>query len=87
MKDDIEKTLNNASKETWQLAIIVLNNTSENVYDYVKQCGNQRYGLVTQCVSFQTLERNISKLDMCKNKYKKKIFVFYGILFFKMYKI
>jgi hypothetical protein len=68
-KDDIEKTLINASKDTWQLAIVVLNNTTDNVYDYIKQCGNQRYGLVTQCVSYQSLERNMSKLDMCKKKY------------------
>ena len=68
MKDDIEKTLNNASKEGWQLAVVVLNNTSDDVYDYVKQCGNQRLGLVTQCVSFQALEKNIQKLDMCKRK-------------------
>jgi len=67
-KDEIEKTLNNASKDHWQLALIVLNNTSDNVYDYIKQCGNQRFGLVTQCVSYQALERNISKLDMCKMK-------------------
>lgn len=47
--------------------MVVLNNTSDNVYDYIKQCGNQRYGLVTQCVSYQSLERNIGKLDMCKS--------------------
>lgn len=65
-KEDIEKTLNNASKDNCQLAVVVLNNTTDNVYDYVKQCGNQRFGLATQCVSFQALERNIGKLDMCK---------------------
>jgi hypothetical protein len=48
--------------------MIVLNNTTDMVYDYVKQYANQRYGLVTQCVSYQTLERNISKLDICKIK-------------------
>ncbi|CAF3351794.1 unnamed protein product [Rotaria sp. Silwood1] len=72
-KDDIETTLNNASKDKWQLAIIVLNNTLDYVYDYVKQCGNQRYGLVTQCVSFQTLERNLSKLDMYVQNLSQKI--------------
>ncbi|CAF1174952.1 unnamed protein product [Rotaria sordida] len=46
-KDDIEITLNNASKDKWQLAIVILNNTSDSVYNYVKQCVNQRYGLVT----------------------------------------
>lgn len=66
-KDEITTTLNNASNDKWQLAIVILNNTPEHVYDYVKQCGNQRYGLVTQCVSYQALERNQSKLDMCKN--------------------
>ncbi|CAF1174819.1 unnamed protein product [Rotaria sordida] len=72
-KDDIEITLNNASKDKWQLAIVVLNNTLDNVYDYVKQCGNQRYGLVTQCVSFQALERNLSKLDMYVQNLSQKI--------------
>ena len=52
--------------------MVVLNNTTDDVYDYVKQCGNQRFGLVTQCVSFQTLQRNIGKLDMCKRKAKKE---------------
>ena len=66
-KNDMEATLANASKDNWQLAIIILNNTTDNVYDYIKQCGNQRYGLVTQCVSYQSLERNLNKLDMCKN--------------------
>ncbi|CAF3798297.1 unnamed protein product [Rotaria sordida] len=46
-KDDIEITLNNASKDKWQLAIVILNNTSDSVYNYVKQCVNQRYSLVT----------------------------------------
>ncbi|CAF5124956.1 unnamed protein product, partial [Rotaria sp. Silwood1] len=31
-KHDIETTLNNASKDKWQLAIIVLNNTLDYVY-------------------------------------------------------
>ncbi|CAF1138349.1 unnamed protein product, partial [Rotaria sordida] len=44
---DIEITLNNASKDKWQLAIVILNNTSDSVYNYVKQCVNQRYSLVT----------------------------------------
>lgn len=66
IKNEIEATVNKASKEGWQLAVVVLNNTMDDVYDYVKQCGNQRFGLVTQCVSFQALERNIQKLDMCK---------------------
>ena len=56
------------SKENWQLTVVILNNTPEQVYDFVKQCGNQRYGIVTQCVSYQALERNISKLDMCKRR-------------------
>ncbi|CAF3366395.1 unnamed protein product [Rotaria socialis] len=72
-KSDIEATLHNASNEKWQLAIVILNNTTENVYDYIKQCGNQRYGLVTQCVSYQTLERNLSKLDMYVQNLSQKI--------------
>jgi hypothetical protein len=65
-REEIEATLQRGSKENWQLTVVILNNTPEQVYDFVKQCGNQRYGIVTQCVSYQALERNISKLDMCK---------------------
>ncbi|CAF0973268.1 unnamed protein product [Adineta steineri] len=72
-KEEIEKTLVNASKEHWQLTVVVLNNTLDNVYDYVKQCGNQRYGLVTQCVSYQSLEKNIGKLDMYVQNLSQKI--------------
>lgn len=72
-REDIEKTLNGASKDAWNLAVVVLNNTLDNVYDYVKQCGNQRFGLATQCVSFQALERNIGKLDMYVQNLSQKI--------------
>ena len=47
--------------------MVILNNTPDEVYDFVKQCGNQRFGLVTQCISYPALERNIDKLDMCKD--------------------
>ena len=64
-KNDIQSVLAGASKDSWQLAVVILNNTPDEVYEFVKQCGNQRFGLVTQCVSYQALERNIGKLDMC----------------------
>ena len=71
IKNDIQTTLAGGSKDGWQLAVIILNNTPDEVYDFVKQCGNQRFGLVTQCVSYAALERNIGKLDMCTSIDKK----------------
>jgi hypothetical protein len=56
-----------ATNQGWQLAVVVLNNVPSEVYECVKQWGNQRLGLVTQCVSFQALERSSGKLRMCKN--------------------
>jgi hypothetical protein len=66
-KDDVTNTLSEASGNRWQLAIIVLNNTPDYVYDYIKELGNQRLGLMTQCISLAALENNIdNKLKMCK---------------------
>jgi hypothetical protein len=49
------------------LAIVILNsNNSDEVYNLVKNYGNRRIGLMTQCVNYQALQRNISKLHMCK---------------------
>lgn len=72
-KTDIQSALAAASKDNWQLAVIILNNTPDEVYDFVKQCGNQRFGLVTQCVSYQALERNIGKLEMYVQNLSQKI--------------
>jgi hypothetical protein len=64
--EEIEAAMKTASSQGWQLAIVVLNDVQPDVYEYVKQLGNQRLGVVTQCVSFQALERNSGKLRMCK---------------------
>ena len=66
-RQDIEDAMKTASNQGWQLAVVVLNDVPPQVYEYVKQLGNQRLGVVTQCVSFQALERNSGKLRMCKN--------------------
>ncbi len=63
---DIDDAMSQASGQGWQLAIIVLNNTRPEVYEYVKQCGNQRLGLITQCANFQSLEQNSGNLCLCK---------------------
>ncbi len=67
-RDEIESAMKEAVRQGWQLAVVVLNEVQPDVYECVKQWGNQRLGLVTQCVSYQALERNSgSKLRMCKN--------------------
>jgi len=66
-REEIELAIKEAVRQGWQLAVVVLNDVPPKVYDWVKQWGNQRLGLVTQCVSFQALERNSGKLRMCKN--------------------
>ncbi len=65
-RSDIEDAMKTASNQGWQLAIVVLNDVPSQVYEYVKQLGNQRLGVTNQCVSFQALERNSGKLRMCK---------------------
>ncbi|CAF1553255.1 unnamed protein product, partial [Didymodactylos carnosus] len=69
----IKEVLIEAQRNRWELTIVVLNNTKEEVYDYVKQLGNQRLGVITQCVSFQALERNCGKLDMYVQNLSQKI--------------
>lgn len=66
IKEDIKNTLAEASQKHWQLAIVILNSNSDQVHDYVKQLGNQKLGLRTQCVDMQALRSNINKLHMCK---------------------
>jgi hypothetical protein len=65
-KEDINNALGEASGNRWQLAIVVLGNVPPQAYDYIKQLGNQRLGLMTQCVSLAALADNIEKLHMCK---------------------
>lgn len=55
-----------AATQGWQIAMVVLNDVQPKTYDCVKQWGNQRLGLATQCVSFQALQRNSRKLRLCK---------------------
>lgn len=64
---EIETTLRDLKNQACQIAFVVLNDVQSDVYDCVKQCGNQKLGLVTQCVSFQSLQKNSGKLRMCKS--------------------
>lgn len=65
-KQDVEKALNDASRNRWQLAIVVLNTRFPQVYGYVKQLGNQKLGLRTQCIELSALMKNLDNLNMCK---------------------
>lgn len=76
-REEIESTLKTATNQGWQIAFVVLNDVLPQVYDCVKQWGNQRLGLVTQCISFQALQKNSGKLRLCKN------FIFIQNIFFK----
>lgn len=67
--DDIYHALHDASQQRWTLAIIILdsrNANSDRTYSLVKTYGSKDFGLMTQCVDYQALKRNIDKLDMCK---------------------
>jgi hypothetical protein len=73
-ENDINSTLLDASRQGWQLAIVILNSyNSDTVYNLVKHYSNRQIGLMTQCVNYQALKRNIGKLDMCKYIYMKKL--------------
>ncbi|CAF1024442.1 unnamed protein product [Rotaria sp. Silwood1] len=72
-QQDIEKALTDASKNRWQLAIVVLNTRSDQVYDYVKQLGNQQLGLRTQCIDMEALTKNIDNLKMYVDNLSQKI--------------
>jgi hypothetical protein len=66
-ENEIKSALLNASRQHWQLAIVVLNShDSDTIYNLVKSYSNGEIGLMTQCVNYQALKRNIDKLDMCK---------------------
>ncbi|CAF1269422.1 unnamed protein product, partial [Didymodactylos carnosus] len=72
-RTEIEKQLLQASEQKWQLTLIILNNTKEHVYEYIKRLGNQRLGVVTQCASFQAIQRNSGKLRMYVENLSQKI--------------
>ncbi|CAF3663795.1 unnamed protein product [Adineta steineri] len=72
-KDDIRNGMAEASGNRWQLAIVILNDVPSDVYDYVKQLGHQRLGLVTQCVDLIALENNLQKLHMYVENISQKI--------------
>ncbi|CAF3801905.1 unnamed protein product [Rotaria socialis] len=73
-ESDIHDALVDASKKGWSLAVIVLNSdNSDGVYSLVKSCANQQIGLMTQCVNFQALERNIANLNMYVENISQKI--------------
>ena len=66
-ENDINNALFDASQQHWQLAIVILNGSnSDTMYSFVKKYANRRIGLMTQCINYQTLKRNINNLNMCK---------------------
>ncbi|CAF3771180.1 unnamed protein product [Rotaria sp. Silwood1] len=71
--EDIETAMKIACNENWQIAIVVLNNVLPEVYESVKQWGNQTLGVTTQCVSFQSLQRNAGKYRMYVQNLSQKI--------------
>ncbi|CAF1246863.1 unnamed protein product [Rotaria sp. Silwood1] len=74
LDNEIYNTLLDASRQRWQLAIIIINSrNSEIVYNLVKKYANTKIGLMTQCVNFQALERNMSKLEMYVENISQKI--------------
>lgn len=79
-ENDITNTLQDASQDRWQLAVIILNShNSDMVYNLVKSYSHTQLGLMTQCVNYQVLKRNIGKLDMCKCTYTSRDFPCYHI--------
>ncbi|CAF2681440.1 unnamed protein product [Rotaria sp. Silwood2] len=73
-ENDINSTLRDASRQRWQLAIVIINSrNSDVVYNLVKKYANTKIGLMTQCVNFQALERNMNKLEMYVENISQKI--------------
>lgn len=83
---EIETTLRDLKNQSCQIAFVVLNDVQSDVYDCVKQCGNQKFGLVTQCVSFQSLQKNSGKLRMCKHFFSSSLFFRLEYFSFQMFK-
>lgn len=79
---DIETTLRDAKNQSCQIVFVVLNDVQPDVYNFVKLCGNQKIGLVTQCVSFQSLQKNSGKLRMCKDFSSFCLFPVWSLRFF-----
>ncbi|CAF4612546.1 unnamed protein product, partial [Rotaria sp. Silwood2] len=72
-KHEIDNAFGNIKSQGWQLAIVILNETVAQVYNYVKQLGNQKLGLITQCTSFQAVQKNSQKLHMYVENLSQKI--------------
>jgi hypothetical protein len=73
-ENDVQNALSNASEQGWQLAIVILNSfNSDEIYNLVKSYSNGQIGLMTQCVNYQALKRNISKLHMCKYTFPQSV--------------
>ncbi|CAF1673252.1 unnamed protein product [Rotaria magnacalcarata] len=72
-RDKIDSALTCAKREGWQLAIVVLNDTDPAVYNYIKKLGNQMLGLITQCTSFQALQKNSPNLDQYVRNLSQKV--------------
>ncbi|CAF0968816.1 unnamed protein product [Rotaria sordida] len=71
--EDIEVAMKQTSNENWQIAIVILNNVLPEVYESIKQWSNQKLGVPTQCVSFQSLQRNVGKYRMYVQNLSQKI--------------
>ncbi|CAF1077709.1 unnamed protein product [Rotaria sordida] len=71
--EEIEVAMKRASNEKWQIAIVVLNDVQPEVYECIKQWGNQTLGVTTQCVNFQSLQRNSGKYRMYVQNLSQKI--------------
>ncbi|CAF1565590.1 unnamed protein product [Adineta ricciae] len=72
-KQNIERVLTDASQNRWQLAVIILDTTIDQVYDYVKQLGNQQLGLRTQCIDMNALKKNTNNFSMYVDNLSQKI--------------
>ena len=70
-KQNIERVLTDASQNRWQLAVVILDTTIDQVYDYVKQLGNQQLGLRTQCIDMNALKKSRNNFSMCKDNLRK----------------
>ena len=63
---EVEESLIAAHRNGCQLAIIILNTSVPQVYPFIKQMGNQKLGLKTQCIDMNTIQKNINNLWMRK---------------------
>ena len=70
----------------WQIALVILNDVPTETYDLVKQWGNQKLGLTTQCISFQLSNEMLANIECVIRRPRKRIRNFDFILF-QMFKI